>query len=144
MLIFTHLGSSRVTRNENIKQIHLFSFSFTDGESYSAGQHSGQVLPSRRVCSIFHPRLVWQGGKCINFRDLLASNFCDLQGESQARKDGECNFEKQIIFSVKQKMHIAFKNNKPQLFKMQFFSCVYATRTSENDYFCCCFFFNSL
>lgn len=49
-------------------------------------------------------------------------------------KDGKCNFEKEII--LRQKMHMAFKNNKVQLFKIGFFfSCAYATRTSENYFF---------
>lgn len=105
VLIFTHLGSSCVTQNENIKQIHLFCFSFTDGESYSVGQRSGRVLLSRQVCSISHPRLLWQGGKCINFRDLLASNFCDLQCKSQARRMGNVILRSKLFFCEAEDSH---------------------------------------
>lgn len=86
-------------------------------------------VPPQLIWSIVSPTL-WQTGNCRNSGHLSACHSQDL-------KVRPANvILRRKLFCLRQKMHVAFENNKVQFFKMGFFfPRAYATRTSENYFF---------
>lgn len=103
----------------------FISLPFPSGGPCSTG--AGPGFPSS-----FDPQCLplWQAGNCRNSKHLSASHSQDLKVRTTNV------ILRRKLFCLRQKMHVAFENNKVQLFKMSFFfPHAYATRTSDNYFF---------
>lgn len=111
--------------------MHLFSIPFCAGESHCSRQCSG-LVPVSPHQQHSPPQAAAAGGKHINFRDLSASNLCDLSARLRRVRMGNVILRSRLFSCEAEDAYSLLKTITSVIQSGLLLSCAFAARTSEN------------